>query len=317
MSRQEHTRRLDPLIEGYLAYLADVGRRSRRTVIDTRCTLKHVSTVLAERTGERPLWKLELTDYLWWLEQARQSGASPSNLKKQISHLRGFLDYAWRSGRAERNVLDGFQLQAGGAVHEPEALTIAEAERLVRACPARSALERRDRMVVLLLYGCGLRTHELCALQIQDVDVARRELKIHVAKGDRERIVPLPQVVHTELLAYLQERGGRRGPLFRTAVKARRLSARDVCGIVRAAAERAGLAWKVTPMTLRHSYATHLMDRGVDLAIIARLMGHRTPRETGVYLHALRGRTREAVDRLAQRTESSPGAAPQSEAGPA
>lgn len=317
MSRQEHTRRLDPLIEGYLAYLADVGRRSPRTVIDTRCTLKHVSAVLAQRAGDKPLWKLELTDYLWWLEQARQSGAKASNLKKQISHLRGFLDYAWRSGRAERNVLDGFQLQDGGAAQEPEVLTIAEAERLVRACPAQSAVERRDRMVVLLLYGCGLRTHELCALQVQDVDVPRRELQVHVAKGDRERIVPLPQVVQTELLAYLQERGGRRGPLFRTAVKARRLSARDVCGIVRAAAERAGLAWKVTPMTLRHSYATHLMDRGVDLAVIARLMGHRTPRETGVYLHALKGRTREAVDRLAQRTESSPGAAPQTDAGPA
>ena len=74
-----------------------------------------------------------------------------------------------------------------------------------------------------------------------------------------------------------------------------------------AAAARAELTWKVTPKTLRHSYATHLMDRGVDVAVIARLLGHRSPRETGIYLHALKGRAEEAVDRLSLKTELPPG----------
>jgi len=72
----------------------------------------------------------------------------------------------------------------------------------------------------------------------------------------------------------------------------------DVCAIVRAAAQRAGLPDDVTPRTLRHSFATHLMDRGVDLAIIASLMGHRSPQETGVYLHVLPGRAQSAVNKL-------------------
>ncbi len=117
-------------------------------------------------------------------------------------------------------------------------------------------------------------------------------------QGDRQRVVPLPEMVYTELLAYLQERGGKRGPLLRTAAKGRPLRAKDICGIVRCAAERAGLSPEITPKTLRHSYATHLMDCGVDLAVIARLMGHRSPAETGVYLHVLKDRPRRAVNRL-------------------
>jgi integrase/recombinase XerD len=107
----------------------------------------------------------------------------------------------------------------------------------------------------------------------------------------------------------LLERGGKRGALFRTAQRQRRISSKEVGRIVHEAAERAGLERSVTPKVLRHSYATHLMDRGVDLAVIARLMGHRSPRETGVYLHVLQGRMQSAVDRLKAREASTEGEA--------
>ena len=295
---------LNPLLEGYLAYLTDVGRKSPRTVIDVRCTLKRVCQVLAQLKIEQPLQSAALTDYLRWIEHERQQGRSSSHLNKQLSHVRGFLEYAWRSGRCDRNVLDTFRLQDARRSREPGSLTIDEAARLIQSCPVQTPVERRDRIVLLLLYGCGLRTHELCALQVQDVDTQRKELQVEVAKGDRPRIVPIPDAVHTELLAYLLERGGKRGALFRTTAKHHPLRSLDVCRIVSAAAQRAGIAGMVTPKTLRHSYATHLMDQGVDLAVIARLMGHRSPRETGVYLHALKGQPQEAVARLSPRKES-------------
>ena len=162
----------------------------------------------------------------------------------------------------------------------------------------RTALERRDRLVVLLLYGCGLRTAELCSLNVQHVDIERREIVVTKGKGNKQRTIPVPGAVWTELLAYLTERGGKRGPLFRTEVKKARIASKDVGEIVRNAAQRAEIAGRVTPQTLRHTFGTHLMDRGVDLAVIASLMGHRTPAETGVYLHALPGRGRSAVDSL-------------------
>jgi site-specific recombinase XerD len=289
---------LDPVAEGYLAYLADVGRKAPRTIIDVRCTLKRLGEDLAGDFPGTPLWQLPLEAFIQWLGRQRAKGRRPAALAKCLSHARGLLDYAWRIGHAQRNVLDGFDLADDGRRVPPDVLTEAQARALVEACPAGTAHDRQVRLVVLLLYGCGLRTDELLSLDLADVDRERRELIVRRGKGDRQRTIPVPGAVYTELLAYLLERGGVRGPLLRTAAKRRRLSSHVVCRTVRDVAVRAGLGEWVTPRTLRHSYATHLMDRGVDLAIIASLMGHRSPQETGVYLHALENRPRDAVDTL-------------------
>ena len=152
--------------------------------------------------------------------------------------------------------------------------------------------------MILVLYGCGLRTHELCALNVQHLCIERREINVLTAKGDKPRTVPVPDAVFTELLAYLHERGGKRGPLFKTYIKKTRVRHQNVGNAVRQAALRAGLSADITAKTLRHSFATHLMDRGVDLGIIASLMGHRSPQETGVYLHVLPSRKERAVTLL-------------------
>lgn len=288
---------LDPLIEGYLTYLLEVGRKAPRTVVDVRCTLKRTAEGFAARRPGVPLWRLTLEDYLRWFEFEREHARSAASLAKDASHLRGLLEYAWRSSLSERNVLDGLNLHQSVKLRAPNFLTLEQAERLVRACPRRTAAERRDRLIILLLYGCGLRTAELCALDVADIARERQELAVRQTKGDRPRVLPIPDGVYSELLAYLLEHG-RRGALFRTAYRGRRIRSKDVCDTVRAAVARAGLEASVTARTLRHTFATHLMDRGVDLAVIASLMGHRSPQETGVYLHALPLRAEAAVRTL-------------------
>ena len=288
---------MDPLIEGYLSYLDTVGRKTPRTIVDVRCTLRRVSAGLDRRRPGVDLWRLGLEDYLHWLEDERQQGRTAAGLAKCLSHVRGFLDYAWRSGRTERNVLDGFSLQHTLRRTAPKHLTLEEAEQLVQATVAQGETARRDRMVILLLYGCGLRTSELCALDVGDINRERHELVVLKAKGDRPRSIPIPEALYTELLAYLLEHG-KRGALFRTSFLGRRISNKDVCDIVAKTVQRARLRPGVTARTLRHSFATHLMDRGVDLSIIASLMGHRSPQETGVYLHVLPQRPEAAVRTL-------------------
>ena len=288
---------MDPLIEGYFSYLDKVGRKTPRTIVDVRCTLRRAISGLERVRPGVPLWHLKLEDYLHWLEAERQSGRTESSMAKYLSHVRGLLEYAWRSGRAERNVLDGFSLQHTIRRTLPKSLNLEEAERLVQATTEPGPTARRDRLIILLLYGCGLRTNELCTLDVAHVNRDRHELVVLKAKGDRPRAIPIPEVIYTELLAYLLEHG-KRGPLFRTNIRKRRLRIADVCEVVTATAARAGLRDGVTPRTLRHSFATHLMDRGVDLAIIASLMGHRSPQETGVYLHVLPERPQAAVRTL-------------------
>jgi integrase/recombinase XerD len=167
----------------------------------------------------------------------------------------------------------------------------------VQACGNRSAAERRDRLIILILYGCGLRTSELCDLNVKDIDIEKREILVK-GKGDLHRMVPIPERVYTELLAYLHRIRRRSGALFKTEAKKCRINTRTVSILVGDIAKKAGIAQKVTPRTLRHSYATHLMDSGVDLSVISCLMGHRSPSQTGVYLHALKGRVDAAVRKL-------------------
>ena len=292
------TTTLDPWIEGYLAYLLEVRRQTKRTVVDVRSTLKRAVEAFAATHPAMSLWELELADYLHWLERERAKGATPGCLAKYVSHLRGLLDYAWRAGRSERNVLDGLSLREPSR-RPPRVLTLEEAQRLIEACSQHTAEARQARLIVLLLYGCGLRTAELCALRVQDVDRERRELRIRHGKGDRERVVPIPDGVYTALLAHLLERGGQRGSLLRTAIRHRPVSSAAVCEVVETAAARARIeGGAVTPRTLRHSFATHLMEQGIDLSVISSLLGHRSPSETGVYLHALPPKPEQAVAQL-------------------
>jgi len=290
--------KLDPLMEGYLEYRENVERRDPKTIKDIRCTLRGVTGAMERLRPDTPLWDLKLTDFITWLEQSRQTGASQQGLCKKVSHIRGFLNYAWRSGRCDRNVMSDFYPEYRCEQKEPQSLTIDEALGMVQACPAATPIERRDRVMVMLLYGCGLRTGELCSLKIQDVSTERHELHVKRAKGDIERIIPIPETVFTELLAHLLERGVKRGPVFVTEAKRRPVRQRLVSRVVREAAQRAGIKEDVTPKTLRHSFATHLMDRGVDVADISKLMGHAGPAESGVYLHILPGRKRSAVEKL-------------------
>jgi len=296
---------LDPWIEGYLDYQLKVRRLSARSVVDVRCTLRRAVLMMEQIRPGVLLWKVTLEDYLQWLNRKREAGYSTPSINKELSHLRGLLDYTWRSGRSDRNVLDGLTLEDSPRARMPRFLTIEQARKLIEASPASNRRERRDRLILLLLYGCGLRTSELCQLDLGDVDLERQELVVRHGKGDRARRLPVPEAVWTVLLAYLAERPGRRGALLRTWEKQVRLRAIDVCEVVSAASRRAGLPLAVTPKTLRHSFATHLMDRGVDLAVIASLMGHRSAHETGVYLHRLPGRAEAAVELLKRTPEKS------------
>lgn len=291
---------LDPLVEGYLAYAKDVRRNAARTIVDVRCTLRHVTADMAKRRPGVPLWKLSLEDYLRWVDEARSAGRSVRSLAKELSHVRGLLNYAWRSGRADRNVLDGFELQDSKQRIEVKTLGLEETKRLVGALGRRTSEERKKRMMILLLYGCGLRTGELCALDVTDVDREKQEVIVRHGKGDRARTIPVPEGVWTELLGYLGDRQGKRGALFRTQAKKARIDSAEVCEVVTGVVKQAGLEGTITPKTLRHAFATHLMDEGVDLAVISSLMGHRGPHETGVYLHALAGKKEQAVDHLAR-----------------
>lgn len=290
---------LDAWTEGYLSFLLEVQKKAPRTIVDVRCTLKRVMNILANFFPNIPLWQITLQQFLRWLELERIQGRSVASLSKDLSHLRGYLNFALRSGKSDRNVLDGFNLPDS----KPEPiiplfLELEEIRALIENLPRKSFVDRKHRIIILILYGCGLRTSELQFLNVQDVDLERQELFIRYGKGSRERRIPVPGGVWTELLIYLAQRGGKSGPLIKTDEKKRRISQSYILEAVHQAGIQANLTRHVFPKMLRHSFATHLMDRKVDVAVISTLMGHKSAKETGIYLHLLKGKKEEAISHL-------------------
>lgn len=162
----------------------------------------------------------------------------------------------------------------------------------------------RDRAILELLYGAGLRVAEACALDARDVDLVRGEVRVW-GKGGKERVVPLPEAVREALSAYLAARkapGMLQEPLFvalraRRGEKPRRLDPRDLRRILVRRAREAGISEGVYPHRLRHSYATHLLDMGADLREIQELLGHASLSTTQKYTAVSTDRLVEAYDR--------------------
>src|SRR2546427_75152 len=147
----------------------------------------------------------------------------------------------------------------------------------------RAAGSRRDQAILELLYASGLRVSELAGLDLDDVDRDACTVRV-LGKGRKERIVPFGEAAARALALYLAERGAATGPLFRNA-RGARLGVRSLHTIVRARARAAGITRRVSPHTLRHTFATHMLNAGADLRLIQDLLGHSRLSTTQRYTH--------------------------------
>jgi integrase/recombinase XerC len=200
----------------------------------------------------------------------------PSTRGRRLAALRCFFRFRVRRGARAADPSDGLP----GPKPErrlPSPLSAEECEQLIERPDARrdERLALRDRALFDLLYGTGLRVGEAVALRVRDYDPARREVRVR-GKGNKERVVPVPARVRESLGAWLaaRERPGLLAePLF-TNARGARLGERGVRAILRRRLLATGVARRATPHTLRHSFATHLLDADVDLRSIQELLGH-------------------------------------------
>ncbi len=192
----------------------------------------------------------------------------------------------------------------------PETLDVAETERLLEAAGGGTTpddpVRVRDRALLELLYAAGLRVSEALGLDREDLSLDGGFVRV-IGKGDKERLVPVGEVALDWLGRYLDAvRPGwlalhhvapaRGGPLF-LADRGRRLARQQAWVVVKRAAAAAGLAGRVTPHTLRHSFATHLLEGGADLRVVQELLGHASISTTQLYTHLTGERIREVYAR--------------------
>lgn len=219
-------------------------------------------------------------------------GYARSTLARRASSLRSFFAVLTRRGVIEQDPAVGLASPRSGR-HLPRVLRVDEVQRLLEAPDRTEPLGLRDRAVLELLYASGARIAEACGLDLGHVDLHAGSVRL-IGKGDKERIVPIGEVAVEAIRDYL----GRARPVLATSAsgaalllgqRGGRLGTRDARTVVERAALTAGLG-HVTPHTLRHSVATHLLEGGADLRLVQELLGHASLATTQRYTHLSRGR---------------------------
>ncbi len=261
------------------------------TLAAYRADLRHFARWLAGRgVGLERVARAELLGYL-----ASLAGAAPRTVARRLSALRRF--YAWmvREGRV---VADPCAEVAAPRLGRPlpGALSEAEVERLLAAPDPGTPLGLRDRAMLEVLYATGLRVSELVGLAPAQINARQGVVRV-TGKGDRERLVPLGEEALGWLERYL---AGARPELLHGRPCAALFVTRRATGMTRQAfwalirryAARAGIARPVSPHTLRHAFATHLLNHGADLRVVQMLLGHRDISTTQIYTHVARERLR-------------------------
>jgi integrase/recombinase XerD len=260
-----------------LARLAAYARGRRKQVLDLR--------------------QRDLTEFI---ARLREGGLSARSTARAVHAVRGLYRFAVRESRIAADPMENLRApRAFPAL--PRHLTSAQVDALLAAPDVATPLGIRDRAILEVLYATGLRVSELIGLRPSDVDMQVGVLTCF-GKGRKERLVPLGRVARRWVERYLEEVRGAlargRPPAAELFLNQRggRLSRMGLWGIVRRHAVTAGVERILTPHVLRHSFATHLLERGADLRALQAMLGHADISTTQIYTHVTRERLRKVYD---------------------
>ena len=278
-------------IEGFLDTLWMERGLSENTLKAYRADLTHFARFAnARRLGLLEIERGHVFDYL-----VSMVDSSPRTTARRLSALRRFYSHQARAGMIGRDPMERVDAPRLGRPL-PEALTEPEVERLLAAPDVGAALGFRDRTMLEVLYATGLRVSELVGLGSSSVSMRQGLVRV-TGKGGRERLVPLGEVALDWLDRFLR---GPRSEILDGRISEAVFPTRRGAGMTRQAfwvlikryAAAAGIVRPVTPHTLRHAFATHLLNHGADLRVIQLLLGHRDISTTQIYTHVARERLR-------------------------
>lgn len=259
------------------SYLDEVARGGVREVADV--APKHVADALQRRS---------------------RAGAAPTTLNRWLAAVRHFHKFCVREGISPANPASLVDGPARGLAL-PKALAEDEVAAIVEAAAGTTPPELRDRVVLELLYGAGLRVSELVGLDVGDVDLEERTVRC-LGKGDKERMVPIGRAAAAALRRYLRQgrpelsKTGRPSAALLLSARGARLSRQTAWACVKRYAARVYPSRRVYPHILRHSYATHLMARGADVRVVQEALGHARLSTTQVYTLVTRQKLKDVYE---------------------
>jgi len=297
---------LERAVERYLRHVALERGRSPHTVSAYRRDLGRYTAFLASLGVDDPTVVTEqhVSGFVTDVREPSDGtqGVSASSAARMLSSVRGWHRFLTEEGLVARDVA-AEQRPPKQAKRLPKAITIDEVERLLEACSGDEPVQLRDRALLELLYATGARVSEAVDLNVDDLlgDDGRAAESVRLfGKGRKQRIVPLGRFAREAVDAYLV-RGrpvlsprGRATPALFLGARGARLSRQSVWLVIRDAAARASLTAELSPHTLRHSFATHLLEGGADVRVVQELLGHASVATTQLYTLVTADAVREA-----------------------
>jgi integrase/recombinase XerD len=288
-------------VDEYLSHLQFERRLAAHTLESYGRDLTNLGRFAA--ACERPIDELTRRDLETWVRDLMASGRSPRSVARAVASIRGFYRFLTVHGHLAENPAVDLQAPKAWKVL-PKFLPIAEVDRLLQAPDLSTPRGLRDRALIEVLYATGLRVSELVALRPQDLHLDAGYLTT-TGKGQKQRIVPIGDEAAAWITRYLRDArpallGHRSSP--RLFVNARGggpgITRVGFWKILKGYGQTLGIARQVSPHVLRHSFATHLLERGADLRAIQMMLGHADLSTTQIYTHILDARMRALYDRF-------------------
>jgi integrase/recombinase XerD len=284
-----------PDIERYIDAMWMEKGLSENTLASYRSDLSHYDKWL-NNTARMPILKADRSDLQAYLGARLERGQSQRSTARFLSCVRGFYRYQLRESRI--HIDPTLEVESPKLPRPlPKSLSEEEVERLLEQPELDDCLEFRDRTMLELLYACGLRVSELCALQLVQVSVNQGVVRVF-GKGSKERLVPMGEEALDWLRRYM---AGPRAELLRDrpcdvlfpSKRGQQMTRQTFWYRIKIYAQRAGISKPLSPHTLRHAFATHLLNHGADLRVVQLLLGHSDLTTTQIYTHVARARMQD------------------------
>jgi tyrosine recombinase XerC len=284
---------MEKYIEKFIRYLEIEKNYSPHTILNYRLDLECFRKFI----GEVDLEKVDYLALRKYLAALKEKDLSTRSIGRRLSSLRSFFRFITREGYLKTNptlILSSPKLEK----HLPAFMTEEDTARLIESALAKSdkdELGLRNRAILETFYSTGMRISEMSGLNIDDIDFIGGIVKV-LGKGKKERIVPIGDTALSAIREYLKKRKRQADALFLNK-NGRRISARGVRGAVRKYIKIAGIKQGVSPHTFRHSFATHLLNRGADLRTVQELLGHANLSTTQIYTHLTTEKLKSVYDK--------------------
>jgi len=281
-------------IEKFINYLKIEKNASPHTITNYAIDLKAFSLFL----GSKDLNDIDRLGLRKFLADLRSKNYSKRTIARKLASLRTFFKFLYREGLVKSNPMTAV-ITPKLDKSLPNILDVDKVLRLIQSPDETTIAGLRDRAIFETLYSTGIRVSELKGLDIDDVDFISGVIKV-LGKGSKERIVPIGEAALKALKAYIEKRSA--GPVKdKMAVflnkSGRRLTDGNVRSVVDKHIRTLSIAGKVSPHSLRHSFATHLLDRGADLRCVQELLGHMNLSTTQIYTHVSTERLKSVYDK--------------------